>query len=82
MIGWGVTQQAFVEWFSVVRNEGQDIVSLQNIKHKKHESTKDYYNKFLWLCVMMPQPLDDVYLWETFQKGLHLKLKMKILKNC
>jgi len=46
----------------VVRNEGQDIVSLQNIKHKKHESTKDYYNKFLWLCVMMPQPLDDVYL--------------------
>jgi hypothetical protein len=32
-------------------------------------------------CVTMPQPLDDVYLWETFQKGLHLKLKMEILKN-
>lgn len=46
----------------VVRNEGQDIVALQNIKQKKHESTKDYYNNFLWLCVMMPQPLDDVYL--------------------
>jgi hypothetical protein len=50
----------------VVTNEGQNIVALQNIKHKKHESTKYYYNFFLWFCVMMPQPLDDVYFSRRF----------------
>jgi hypothetical protein len=31
------TQQIVIEWFNVVQNEGRAIVTLKNIKQKKHE---------------------------------------------
>jgi hypothetical protein len=51
------------------------------MKHQVKETwlLEDYYDRFSWLCAVLPQPLDYVYLWETFREGLHLKLKMAIL---
>ncbi len=36
---------------------------------------EDYYDKFLQLCVVIPQQPNDVYLQETFKEGLRKKLK-------
>lgn len=33
---WGATQQAFVEWFSMVRNEGQTIISFMKHSTKRN----------------------------------------------
>ncbi len=40
---------------------------------------KDYYDKVLQLCGIIPQQLDDVYLKETLREGLRKKLKLAII---
>jgi hypothetical protein len=57
----------------------QAIVALREVKQWKHETMEDYCNKFLQLCVVIPQQPDDVYLWETFREGLRKKLKLAII---
>jgi hypothetical protein len=49
------------------------------MKQWKHEIIEDYYDKFLQLCVVIPQQPDDVYLRETFKEGLKNKLKLTII---
>jgi hypothetical protein len=46
------------------------------MKQWKHETLEDNYDKFLQLCAIIPQQLDDVYLRETFKEGLRKKLKL------
>ncbi len=40
---------------------------------------EDYYDRFLQLCVLITQQPNDVYLHETFRKGLRKKLKLAII---
>jgi hypothetical protein len=40
---------------------------------------EDYCNKFLQLCVVIPQQPNDIYLRETFREGLRKKLKLAII---
>jgi hypothetical protein len=51
------------------------IVALREVKQWKHEIMEDYYDRFLQLCVVIPQQPNDVYLQETFKEGLRKKLK-------
>jgi hypothetical protein len=60
-------------------NEKQAIVALKNLKQWKHEIVEDYYDKFLQLCVIIPQQLDDVYMTKMFKEGLRKKLKLSII---
>jgi hypothetical protein len=47
---------------------------------KKIEFIKYYYDKFLQLCVVIPQPPHDIYLREAFRiQGLRTKVKMAII---
>jgi hypothetical protein len=45
-------------------------------KQKKYESIEDYYDRFLWLCAIIPQQYDDIYFRETLRKGLKTKVKI------
>jgi hypothetical protein len=49
------------------------------VKQWKHETLENYYDRFLQLCVVIPQQLDDVYLRETFRERLRKKLKLAII---
>jgi hypothetical protein len=49
------------------------------MKQWKHEIVEDYYDKFLQLCIVIPQQPDDVYLIETFKEGLKKKLKLTFI---
>ncbi len=48
-------------------------------KQKKDELMEDYYNWFLWLCVVIPQQPNDIYLRETFRDGLWTRVKIVII---
>jgi hypothetical protein len=52
---WGEVWCAFISRFSDVHNERQAIIALREVKQWKHEIIKDYYDKFLQLCVVIPQ---------------------------
>ncbi len=45
----------FIIRFSEIRSEGQVIVTLQYAKQKKYELMEDYYDQFMWLCVVILQ---------------------------
>jgi hypothetical protein len=62
-----------------VHNERQPIVALREVKQWKHEIVEKFYDKFLQLCVVIPQQPNDVYLKETFKEGLRKKLKLAII---
>jgi hypothetical protein len=62
-----------------VHNERQPIVALREVKQWKHEIVEKIYDKFLQLCVVIPQQPNDVYLKETFKEGLRKKLKLAII---
>jgi hypothetical protein len=49
------------------------------VKQWKHETLENYYDRFLQLCVVIPQQLDAVYLKENFREGLRKKLKLAII---
>jgi hypothetical protein len=36
---------------------------------------EDYYDRFLKLCVVIPQQPNDIYLCEAFRQGLLTKVK-------
>ncbi len=40
---------------------------------------EDYYDRFLQLCVVIPQQPNDIYFCEAFRKGLQTKVKMAII---
>jgi hypothetical protein len=40
---------------------------------------ESYYDRFLQLCVVKPQQLDDVYLRKSFKERLRKKLKLAII---
>jgi len=40
---------------------------------------EDYYDRFLRLCVVIPQQPNDIYLREAFREWLRFKLKMVII---
>jgi hypothetical protein len=42
------------------------------MKQWKHEIIKDYYDRFLQLCVVIPQQPDDVYPIKAFREGLKI----------
>ncbi len=52
---WGEVQHAFISRFSDVCNEKQAIITLRGVKQWKHEMVEDYYDRFLKLCVVIPQ---------------------------
>jgi hypothetical protein len=53
---------------------------MQKKKKKKKKSIKDYFDRFLRLCVVIPQPPHDIYLREAFRvQGLRTKVKMAII---
>jgi hypothetical protein len=54
MATWDEVQWAFISWFSEICSEGQATTTLRYAKQKKYESVKDYHDKFLWLCVIIP----------------------------
>ncbi len=62
-----------------MRSKRQAIVPLREMKQWKHETMENYYNKFLQLCVVIPQQPNDVYLRETFKERLRKKLKLAII---
>jgi hypothetical protein len=35
---------------------------------KKYKLIKYYYGQFLWLCVVIPQQLNNIYLMEAFRE--------------
>ncbi len=35
---------------------------------------EDYYDQFLWLCVVIPQQPNDIYLRKAFREGLQYQL--------
>jgi len=43
-----------------VCNERQTIVALREVEQWKHETIKGYYDRFLQVCVVIPQQPDDV----------------------
>ncbi len=55
------------------------VIALRYVKQKKDGFVEDYYNRFLWLCVVISQPLHDIYLKEAFKEGLRIKVKMAII---
>jgi hypothetical protein len=52
---------------------------LRYAKQKKYEFVKKYYDRFLGLCAIIPQPPHDIYLREAFKEGLRTKVKMAII---
>jgi endonuclease III-like uncharacterized protein len=52
---------------------------LRYAKQKKYEFVKNYYDRFLKLCAIIPQPPHDIYLREAFKEGLKTKVKMAII---
>lgn len=48
-------------------------------KQKKDELVADYYDRFLWLCAIIPQQPNDIYLHEAFWDGLWTKVKIVII---
>jgi hypothetical protein len=52
---WGEVWCAFISRFSDVHNERQAIIALREVKQWKHETIKNYYDKFLQLFVVIPQ---------------------------
>jgi hypothetical protein len=52
---WGEVWCSFISRFSDVHNKRQAIIALRELKQWKHETIKDYYDKFLQLCVVIPQ---------------------------
>ncbi len=60
-------------------NEIRAIIALREVKQWKHEIVEDYYDKFLQLCVVIPQQPNDVYLRKTFREGLKKKLELTII---
>jgi len=74
---WNWVQQALITRFSEILNEGQVVATLGYAQQKK--SMEDYYDWFLWLCVVIPQQLDDIYFREAFREGLWTKVKMLII---
>ncbi len=48
-------------------------------KQNKYEYVEDYYDKFLQLCVVIPQQPHDMYLRKAFGEGLKPKVKMAII---
>jgi hypothetical protein len=53
-------------------------LTLRDAKQKKDE-LMDYYDRFLWLRVIIPQQPNDIYLCEAFRYGLWTKVKMVII---
>ncbi len=72
-------QWAFISRFSEVWNKGQGVANFHYAKQKKYESVEEYDDKFIKLCVAIPQWLDDFYLEKTFKEGLRTKVKMEII---
>jgi hypothetical protein len=72
-------QRAFISWFDEICNEGQVVVALRYAKQNKYEFVKDYYDRFLWLCIVIPQQPHDIYFKKTFREGLRTKVKMAII---
>jgi len=64
-----------------MKNEGQVVATLQYAKQKKYESMEDYGDRFFWLCVVIPQQSNDIYLSEVFREVLWTKLKMAIINK-
>jgi hypothetical protein len=65
---WDEVERAFVNQFSEIYSEGQVAATLRYAKQKKYESVKKYYDNFFKLCAIIPQPLYDIYLRESFKK--------------
>jgi hypothetical protein len=72
-------QCVFIIRFSEIKTKRQAIAAIQYAKQKKYEPVEDYYDRFLWLCVLILQQPDDIYLKEAFWKGLQIKVKMAII---
>ncbi len=53
--------------------------TLKYAKQKNYESLEDYYDRFLWLHVVVLQQLHDIYFIEAFKEGLKTNVKMAIL---
>jgi hypothetical protein len=78
MVTWGEVQCAFISRFSEMHSEGQAITTLKYTKQKKYEYVEYYYDKFLRLCIVIPQRPHDIYLRKAFREGLRAKVKMAI----
>jgi hypothetical protein len=76
-MGWST--MGFCQWFSEIYSEGQAVATLRYAKQKKHESIKNYYDRYLRLCAIISQPPHDIYLREAFKEGLRIKVKMAII---
>jgi hypothetical protein len=48
-------ERAFIIQFNEIRIEGQSIATLRYVKQKNYELVEDYYDRFLQLCVVIPQ---------------------------
>jgi hypothetical protein len=48
-------------------------------KQKKYELIKDYYDRFLHLCAIIPLQTSDIHVREFLKKGLRTKVRMAII---
>jgi hypothetical protein len=55
-------QCVFITWFNEIKTKGQVPTTLRYVKQKKYETVEDYYDRFLQLCTIIPQQLNDIYL--------------------
>ncbi len=53
--------------------------TLRYIKQKKYDSIENYYDRFLRLCMIIPQRPHYIYLKEASKKGWKTKVKMTII---
>jgi hypothetical protein len=75
---WVEVQWTFIVKFNVTHNERQTITILKDIK-KKIWVMEDYNDKFLQLCVIMSNWLDNILLtWNILWKA-HTKWRLEIL---
>jgi hypothetical protein len=54
------------------------MISSYNFKICKKQKK---YDRFLWLCVVIPQPPHDIFLKKPFKKGFKIKVKMAIISR-
>lgn len=59
---WVEVQCVFITWFNEIKTKGQVPTTLRYVKQKKYETVEDYYDRFLQLCTVTPQQLNDIYL--------------------
>ncbi len=76
---WNEVQWTFIMRFGEICNKWQVAVTLKYAKHKRCELVENYFDQLMWLCAVIPQWPNGIYLREVFREGLRTRVKMVII---